>query len=83
MCISKKIGFGYSEKLSNLKDKDWILTLAVLVDISYNLNVLNLSLQEKNILFHGAIYNMVLQINMNHYYDLLQIKKYKKINLKR
>ena len=50
------IGFGYSEKFSNLKDKDWILTLAFLVDICDHLNVLNLSLQGKNNLFPDAIF---------------------------
>ena len=29
----QNIGFGYSEKFSNWKDKDWILTLAFLVDM--------------------------------------------------
>ena len=52
--------FGYSEKFSNLKDKHWILTLAFLVDINLcdHLNVLNLSLQGKNILFPDAISNI-------------------------
>ena len=40
--------FGYSEKFPNLKDKDWILTLTILVDICDHLNALNLSLQGKN-----------------------------------
>ena len=47
--------FGYSEKFPNLKNKDWILTLAFLVDICEHLNILNLSLQGKNILFPDAI----------------------------
>ena len=50
--------FGYSEKFSNLKDKHWLLTLAFLVDIYDHLNVLNLSLQGKNILFPDAISNI-------------------------
>ena len=52
--------FGYPEKFSNLKDKHWILTLAFLVDIDLcdHLNVLNLSLQGKNILYPDAISNI-------------------------
>ena len=58
--IINLIFFGYSEKFSNLKDKHWILTLAFLVNINlcYHLNVLNLSLQVKNILFPDAITNI-------------------------
>ena len=47
--------FEYSEKFPNLKDKDWILTLAILADICDHLNALNLSLLGKNILFPDAI----------------------------
>ena len=52
--------FGYSEKFSKLKDKHWILKLAFLADINLcdYLNVLNLSLQGKNILFPDAISNI-------------------------
>ena len=47
--------FGYSEKFPNLKEKDWIFTLTILVDICDHLNALNLSLQGKNILSPDAI----------------------------
>ena len=52
--------FGNFEKFSNLKDKHWILTLAFLVNINlcHHLNVLNLSLQVKNIWFFDAITNI-------------------------
>ena len=36
--------FCYSHKFPNLKDKDWILTLAFMVDMYDHLNCLNLSL---------------------------------------
>ena len=50
--------FGYSHKFPNLKDKDWILTLAFLVNMYDHLNCLNLFLQGKNILFPDAISNI-------------------------
>ena len=73
-----------------MKDKQWILTLAFLVDINLcdHLNVLNLSLQMKNILFPDAISNisafnskLALYRTQLENYDYSYFKNFKKCDM--